>query len=79
MVFIILVGATAFGVAFRVLGGDALVHDVVAKLALPNWATFACIMGVVFLLGFFLAYIEIAFIHLPVIAPILSSMNFGPL
>ncbi len=79
MVFIILVGATAFGLAFRGLGGDALIHDVVDQLALPNWAIFACIMGVVFLLGFFLDYIEIAFIHLPVIAPILSAMGFDPL
>ena len=79
MVFIILVGATAFGLTFRGLGGDALIHDVVDQLQLPNWAIFACIMGVVFLLGFFLDYIEIAFIHLPVIAPILSAMGFDPL
>ena len=79
MVFIILVGVNAFGLAFRGLGGDALIHDVVDQLALPNWAIFACIMGVVFLLGFFLDYIEIAFIHLPVIAPILSAMGFDPL
>ena len=79
MVFIILVGATAFGLAFRGLGGDILIHDMVDQLDLPNWAIFACIMGVVFLLGFFLDYIEIAFIHLPVIAPILSAMGFDPL
>ena len=36
MVFVILVGATAFGLAFRGLGGDALIHDVVDQLALPN-------------------------------------------
>ena len=66
MVFIILVGATPS-------------HDFVDQLALPNWAIFACIMGVVFLLGFFLDYIKITFIHLPVIAPILCAMNFGPL
>ena len=65
--------------AFRGLGGDALIHDVVDQLALPNWAIFACIMEAVFLLGFFLDYIEIAFIHLPVIAPILSAMGFDPL
>ena len=79
MVFIILVGATAFGLAFRGLGGDILIHDMVNQLDLPNWAIFACIMGVVFLLGFFLDYIEIAFIHLPVIAPILNAMGFDPL
>ena len=79
MVFIILVGATAFGLTFRGLGGDILIHDLVNQLDLPNWAIFACIMGVVFLLGFFLDYIEIAFIHLPVIAPILSAMGFDPL
>ncbi|MFQ5933697.1 MAG: TRAP transporter large permease subunit [Dehalococcoidia bacterium] len=79
MVFIILVGATAFGLAFRGMGGDALVRNFIAGLAIPPWAVFASVMGVVFVLGFFLDFIEIAFIHLPVIAPILRDMGFDPL
>jgi len=79
MVFVILVGATAFGLAFRGMGGDELVRRFVTGLALPPWAVFASIMVLVFILGFFLDFIEIAFIHLPVIVPILSAMGFDPL
>jgi len=79
MVFIILVGATAFGLAFRGMGGDAMIRNFIADLSIPPWAVFASIMGIVFVLGFFLDFIEIAFIHLPVIAPILHDMGFDPL
>jgi tripartite ATP-independent transporter DctM subunit len=79
MVFIILVGAAAFGLAFRGMGGDTLVRNFIANLSIPPWAVFATIMGIVFVLGFFLDFIEIAFIHLPVIAPILHEMGFDPL
>ncbi len=79
MVFIILVGATAFGLAFRGMGGDALVRNFIGGLAIPPWAVFASVMGIVFILGFFLDFIEIAFIHLPIIAPILRDMGFDPL
>jgi len=79
MVFIILVGATAFGLAFRGMGGDAMIRNFIADLSIPPWAVFASIMGIVFVLGFFLDFIEIAFIHLPVIAPILHELGFDPL
>ena len=79
MVFIILVGATAFGLAFRGMGGDALVRTFINSLAIQPWAVFAGIMVIVFVLGFFLDFIEIAFIHLPVIVPILRDMGFDPL
>ncbi len=79
MVFIILVGATAFGLAFRGMAGDALIRNFIADLSIPPWAVFASIMGIVFVLGFFLDFMEIAFIHLPVIAPVLREMGFDPL
>jgi tripartite ATP-independent transporter DctM subunit len=79
MVFIILVGATAFGLAFRGMGGDRVIEKYVGGSGLPPLAIFWMVMGVVFILGFFLDYIEIAFIHLPVISPVLLSMGFDPL
>lgn len=79
MVFIILVGATAFGLAFRGMGGDDLVRRFVTELGISPWGVFVGIMAIVFILGFFLDFIEIAFIHLPVIVPILSGMGFDPL
>ena len=79
MVFIILVGATAFGLAFRGMGGDLLIEKYVAGSGLDPQVVFWMVMGVVFVLGFFLDYIEIAFIHLPVISPVLIQMGFDPL
>lgn len=79
MVFIILVGATAFGLAFRGMNGDALVRNFIAHMEMPPLAVFWSVMGLVFVLGFFLDYIEICFIHLPVLAPILTSLGFDPL
>jgi tripartite ATP-independent transporter DctM subunit len=79
MVFIVLVGATAFGLAFRGMGGDLLIEKYVGGSGLPPAAVFTMVMVVVFVLGFFLDYIEIAFIHLPVISPVLLQMGFDPL
>jgi len=79
MVFIILVGATAFGLAFRGMGGDLLIEKYVGGSGLSPSLVFWMVMGVVFILGFFLDYIEIAFIHLPVISPVLIQMGFDPL
>jgi tripartite ATP-independent transporter DctM subunit len=79
MVFIILVGATAFGLAFRGMGGDHLIEKYVGGSGLSPQLVFWMVMGVVFILGFFLDYIEIAFIHLPVISPVLIQMGFDPL
>jgi tripartite ATP-independent transporter DctM subunit len=79
MVFIILVGATAFGLAFRGMGGDHVIEKYVGGSGLPPGLVFALVMVVVFVLGFFLDYIEIAFIHLPVISPVLIAMGFDPL
>jgi tripartite ATP-independent transporter DctM subunit len=79
MVFIILVGATAFGLAFRGMGGDRMVHNFVGGLTVEPWVIFAAVMVMVFVLGFFLDFIEIAFIHLPVISPVLIGLGFDPL
>jgi tripartite ATP-independent transporter DctM subunit len=79
MVFIILVGATAFGLAFRGMGGDHVIEKYVGGSGLEPLLVFWLVMLVVFILGFFLDYIEIAFIHLPVVSPVLLSMGFDPL
>ena len=78
MVFIILVGATAFGLAFRGMHGDALIRDFIAHMQMPPMVVFGSVMILVFILGFFLDFIEISFIHLPVLAPILTEMGFDP-
>jgi len=79
MVFIILVGAGAFGLVFRGLGGDQLIRGFLQSLHLNKWAVLAIVMGLIFVIGFFLDFIEITFIHIPVLAPIMADFGFDPL
>lgn len=81
MVFIILVGAAAFGLVFRGLGGDGLVREFLGAIAhaYSKWAVLAMVMGLIFVIGFFLDFIEITFIHVPVLAPIMIEFGFDPL
>ena len=78
MVFIILVGAAAFGLAFRELNGDELVRNFLFSIEhkFSKWMVLAIVMGVIFLVGFVLDFIEITFIHVPVLVPILIE-DFG--
>lgn len=78
MIFIILVGATAFGLVFRGLGGDHMVRDFVSALPFGKWGVLAIVMGLIFVMGFFLDFIEITFIQIPVLAPIMVESGFDP-
>ena len=80
MVFIILCGAAAFGLVFRGLGGDTLVRGFLGGLAdqYSKGVVLAIVMGVIFIVGFFLDFIEITFIHVPVLAPIMLEFGFDP-
>jgi tripartite ATP-independent transporter DctM subunit len=81
MVFIILCGAAAFGLVFRGLGGDGLVREFLGTLAhaYSKWAVLAIVMGIIFIAGFFLDFIEITFIHVPVLAPAMIEFGVDPL
>jgi len=80
MVFIILCGAAAFGLVFRGLGGDTIVREYLGSLASAHghYVVLAIVMGVIFFIGFFLDFIEITFIHVPVLAPIMLEFGFDP-
>jgi tripartite ATP-independent transporter DctM subunit len=80
MVFIILCGAAAFGLVFRGLGGDGLVRDFLGGLAAQysHNVVLAIVMALIFVIGFFLDFIEITFIHVPVLAPIMIEFGFDP-
>ncbi len=80
MVFIILVGAASFGLVFRGMGGDELVRHFLGGLAEQHgqWFVLAVVMGLIFVIGFFLDFIEITFIHVPVLAPIMIEFGFDP-
>lgn len=79
MVFIILSGATAFGLVFRGLHGDRLLRNFFLNLNVDTWVVLTIIMGVLFILGFFLDFIEITFIHIPILLPIMISLDVDPL
>ena len=79
MVFLILVGAQAFGLVFRGLGGDVFIQDLVRGIPLGKWGVLAAVMGIVFVAGFFLDFIEITFIMIPVLAPAMHRLGFDPL
>jgi tripartite ATP-independent transporter DctM subunit len=73
MVFIILLGAAMLTAAFRSFGGEELVKEFLTSLPGGFWAQFIVVMAVIFLLGFFLDFIEIAVVVVPIVAPILLS------
>lgn len=75
MVFIILVGATAFALVFRGLGGDRYITGLIESANLSPMAFLAIVMVVVFIAGFFIDFIEIIFIIVPVVAPIFDRMG----
>jgi len=76
MVFIILVGATTFSMVFRALHGDVAVDSFLTNLPWGEFGFILFTMLAIFLLGFFIDFIEITFIVVPLIAPIAARM-FG--
>ena len=78
MVFIILFGAAVFSVVFRMMGGDALVHEFLTGLPGGPLMAVAVVMAIMFVLGFILDTFEIIFIVIPITAPILLGMDISP-
>ena len=78
MVFVILIGASIFSLVFRGLGGDDLVHEILANLPGGKWGAIFVVMVVMFLLGFILDFIEISFVVVPIVAPVLLMMDVNP-
>jgi len=79
MVFFIFFSATMFSFVFRALGGDDVVLELLEKAGLTTgWEILIFLMALVFVLGFFFDWIEICLIVLPIFAPILKGVEFGP-
>jgi len=75
MVFLILIGATAFGLVFRGMGGDVLVKEIMTSLPGEEWGFLFVSMLLIFVLGFFLDFIEICFIVVPILGPIAEFLH----
>lgn len=79
MVFLIFIGATAFGLVFVGMGGDGLILDIFSGLPGGKWTFLIVSMLLIFILGFFLDFIEICFIVVPIIAPVAIHLGIDPL
>ena len=73
MVFIILLGAAMLTAAFRAFGGEEIVREFLTSLPGGFWTQFIVVMAVIFVLGFFLDFIEIAVVVVPIVSPILLA------
>lgn len=78
MVFVILIGATIFSLVFRGFGGDELVAHALSSAPGGTMGALILVMIVMFLLGFFLDFIEITFVVVPLVAPVLLAAGMDP-
>jgi TRAP-type mannitol/chloroaromatic compound transport system permease large subunit len=78
MVFGIVIGAQLFSLVFRGFGGDDLVHGFLVSLPGGVLGAMLAVMAIMFVMGFFLDFIEITFVVVPIVAPILLQMDINP-
>lgn len=78
MVFAILIGATAFSLVFVYTGADMLVEEFMTTLPGEKWGFIILSMAVIMLLGFFIDFIEISYIVVPILLPIVDILGIDP-
>jgi tripartite ATP-independent transporter DctM subunit len=76
-IFAIFIGATMFALVLRELGGDEYIESLLTSLPFGPYGIVLLVLGVVFLLGFILDWIEITLIILPLIAPVISALDIS--
>ena len=79
MVFMIFIGASLFSLVFRGYGGEELVQEMLGDLSGGKYHALFAVMLVMFLLGFVLDFIEITFVVVPIVAPVLLAMGIDPI
>ena len=79
MIFMILIGATAFSLVFNEVGGSDLVLEFFTDDISSKWAFIAIAMFSIFILGFFVDFIEICFIVVPILVPIVKAFGIDPI
>lgn len=78
MVFMIFIGASVFSLVFRGYGGDSAVHALLMQLPGGVLSAMLVVMALMFLLGFILDFIEITFVVVPIVGPVLLSLGIDP-
>ena len=79
MIFMILIGATAFSLVFNELGGNDLVLDFFSNDIGNVWVFIGVAMLSIFILGFFIDFIEISFIIVPILVPVMAAFGIDPI
>ena len=79
MVFMILIGASIFSLVFRGFGGEDMIHGLFKQLPGGLFTATLLVMLVIFLLGFILDFIEITFVVVPIVGPVLLMMGLDPI
>lgn len=77
MIVFVMIGASIFSVVFRRLGGDAMLAALFLGEGTSPWGVMLTIMALIFVLGFFLEWVEISLVVVPIVAPILVQLDFG--
>ena len=77
MVIFVMIGASCFSAVFKRLGGDDMIQEMFIGTGLGPYGLLVLMLGLIFVMGFFLEWIEISFIVLPLFAPIIKSLDFG--
>ena len=78
MIFMILIGATAFSLVFNELGGTDMILEFFSNDIGDVWVFISVSMLVIFILGFFIDFIEISFIIVPILVPVMQSFGIDP-
>jgi tripartite ATP-independent transporter DctM subunit len=78
MVFMILIGAALFSLVFRGFEGDQLIQELLGDLGGGKYHALFVVMLAMFLLGFVLDFIEITFVIVPIVGPVLLAMGIDP-
>ena len=77
MIFAVLIGATAFSMVFSYSGGEYLVEEFFLSLTGEKWTFIILVMIAILILGFFIDFIEIAFLVVPIIAPVAMALDIN--
>ena len=79
MVFAILIGATAFSMVFTYTGADALIEHFMLSLPGDKWGFIILSMVAIMVLGFFIDFVEISYIIVPILVPISEVVGINPI
>ncbi len=79
LVFVIVIGAQLFSLVFRGLGGDQMVHEFLTGLPGGALGAMIVVMALMFVMGCFLDFIEITFVVVPIVGPVLLQLDLDPI